>query len=137
MRDIGAHVEVVAGTPPLADTGSVVNGTSVDLTTKQSPHSGVLVAMAGAATGSPSAQTLNVKLQDSADDSTFADIVPAVAITEIAADNGKQVVDVDLRNLRRYVRAVTTVVLTGGSTPTWPVATALVMGGQEEIPIAG
>lgn len=132
-EDVGALLAPKVGTVPLADTGSTVNGTGVDRTTLGNPLSCVLVAMSGAATGTPTTQTFDAKLQDSADDASYADITGA-AITQQTADNGFQGLDVDLSGARRYVRAVSTVAFTGGTSPDWPVATAIVFGGSDTLP---
>ncbi len=59
--------------------------------------------------------TVDVKVQDSADDSTFADLSPALAITQMAdTDDGQMVViSVKEGSHRRYVRIVVTI--TGGA----------------------
>lgn len=59
--------------------------------------------------------TVDVKVQDSADDSSWADLSPAVAITQMAAtDDGKMpVISVKEGSHRRYVRVVVTI--TGGT----------------------
>ncbi len=138
-RDIGSALTTRVGTVPFADTGTVVNGTSVDRSAINTPLSCQLVGAAGAATGSPSAQTADFKIQDSADDSTFADFSDkdgAAALTQLAADNASAVRNVDLSGARQFIRVVSTVVLTGGASPTWPVASFMEFGGGSVVPTA-
>ena len=139
MRDIGANVRTVVGTPTANDSGGTVNGPDLDLAAQGSDgtkgeHSAVLWAQSGVASGTPTTQLFDAKLQDSADGSTYADIVPPVAITQIAADSGVEFVDVDIRKLRRHLRVVSTVAFTGGTTPAWPVSTMLVLAGARVLP---
>lgn len=137
--DVGAHVTPRIGTPVLADTGSTVNGTGIDRTTINTPLSVALVAQAGAVTGGPSAQTFDAKIQDSPDNSAWADFTDSNsngAITQQTADDAIATERVNLNAADRYIRAVTVVALTGGTSPTWPVSTALVFGGVDTVPTA-
>ena len=132
VRDIGAHTEFNVGTTPTNDDGSAaIEGTGVDTLGK---HSGTLYLATGAATGTPTTQTADCKLQDSADNSTFADVSPAIAVTQVAADSGTASVDFDARARRRFVRAVTTVAFTGGTTPAWASGATILMGGHDRLP---
>ena len=123
-RDIGAEVQVTANPDPDSAAG-VVDGTGIDRTDFSSC---VLKLSTGAATGGPSPQTADAKLQDSADNSNFADVTDG-AVTQITADSGEEFVDIDLSQLEQFVRVRRTVVLTGGASPTWAVSTELVFGG--------
>ncbi|MGA2332308.1 MAG: hypothetical protein ABSG75_11165 [Syntrophales bacterium] len=62
--------------------------------------------------------TLDVKIQDSADNSTFADLSPAVAFAQQNAA-GINHLGLDIRTVRRYVRAVATL---GGTSPNFNFA---------------
>lgn len=129
--DIGAEIKTVAGIPPTNAGAGAINGAAID---RQGFQSCTLQAACGAASGGPSAQTVDAKLQHSADGSTgWADIAGA-AVTQMAADNGDEEVDVDLSVARRYLRVVSTVALTGGTTPKLPVAATVVLGGADETP---
>jgi len=75
----------------------------------------------GAATGSPSSYTLDWKIQESDDDSTWSDCVQNRA-TQVTADESPQLIQA--RRSARYVRVVATVAFTGGTSPT------LDLGGQ-------
>lgn len=130
-KDIGAYVKAQAGINPQDSAAATINGAAID---RQDFDSCVLHAAAGAATGTPTAQTVDAKLQDSADGSTgWADIAGA-AITQITADNGEAEKDVVLSGAKRYIRAVITVGFTGGTSPKIPVAASVVLGGGRELP---
>lgn len=131
--DIGSHVNTVkGGIAAQADTASAAtNGTGFDRTGYMSCKAHLSV---GAATGSPTTSTVAFKLQDSADNSTFADFVPNTGAASIAAVSGKTAasfneVSINLLGAKKYIRAVGTSVIAGGTSPTQPYAVALVMGG--------
>jgi len=133
QRNIGAYVQhgqVIV----LNDSGTTTNGASLDRSGKLSA---VIMAQAGAASGTPTTQTYDVKLQDSADGTTFADITTVTsAVTQITADDTVEVLDIELTNVRKFVRLSTTVAFTGGTSPAWPCAATLVLGGGDVLPLA-
>ena len=73
----------------------------------------------GAASGTT--PTLNVKLQDSEDDSSFADIVGAT-FAEVTAANKIESIRFDVDAARRHVRAVATI---AGSSPSFACGVTL------------
>lgn len=83
---------------------------SASLGTQRCRHVDFFV-LVGAITG-----TIDVKVQDSADDSTFADLSPAVAVVQLAAtdDDKLLVLSVKEGSHREFVRVVVTP--TGGTT---------------------
>ncbi len=92
----------------------------------------------GAATGSPSAVSVTAKLQDSADGSTWADVVaddvnPTVQVA-VTAVNTQGFFAIDASRLKRYVRLVFTVAFTGGSSPTILMDAKFMAGGSVSIP---
>ena len=129
-HDIGAFVDPRANPVPASGAGAV-NGAAID---RQDFHSCVLLATTGAASGGPTTQTLDAKIQDSADGSTgWADVTGA-ATTQLTADNTETSIDFDLHATRRYIRVVQTIAFTGGASPAWPCATVLVLGGDRILP---
>ncbi len=131
MRDIGSFIKPAVGVKPTNDTGTVLTGTGIDRTGFESC---VLSVGTGAATGSPTAQTLDSKLQDSDTvGGTYVDIAGA-AITQIAADDGVAEVDVDLSIAKAFIRVVQTMVLTAGTSPAWPAKSDIILGGPVEVP---
>jgi hypothetical protein len=108
--------EVKALLPPAARTATA-NGSSVDVKDYVGGGKVVLHSAAGGGT-SP---TMDVKLQDSADDSTFADVSGKV-FTQVVGAASLQSMEVDLDSLRRYIRLVVTI---GGTSPTFTCDAAL------------
>jgi hypothetical protein len=106
FEDLGIAQSIV----PASRTVATVNGTGVDcLDVRQV---GALVHV-GAIGNSGTDTTLNVKLQDSDNDSDYYDLTSAAIVQlEYTDDNANPTIDVnlDLRRVkRRYVRAVGTV----------------------------
>lgn len=131
VSGIGPEIKIVTGTPPLAQTATAVNGTGID---RLGFDSCVLDVEAGAVTGGPSAFTLDSKIQHSdASGSGYADLSGA-AIPQITAASSRKRVTVNLKGAKRYVRVVTTVTLTGGTSPTCPNAAIVVLGAPDSLP---
>ena len=98
---------------------SSANGTGLDISTYEGL---ALVQLANNAT-SGTTPTLDVKIQDSADNSTFAD-VSGYSFTQVtAALSDPSTLEIDLRNVRQYIRAVATI---AGTTPSFACAVTLV-----------
>ena len=130
VYDIGSKVKMARSAAPIGAAGAV-NGAAID---RQGFGSCVLFLNTGAATGTPATQAADAKLQESADGSTGWTDIANAAVTQIVADNGSAYVDVNLRTIKRYVRVVQTIALTGGTTPAWPVASNVVLGGADVLP---
>ncbi len=116
VGEVSKVVELLAPATRTANT----NGTGVDRTGYE--H---LVALLDLASVSGTTPTFDVKIQDSADNSAFADFTPnllgtqndsSVSIAKFPQQTAAGIVhlDVDLRAARQYIRAVLTV---GGTTP--------------------
>lgn len=134
LHGIGSHIKLAVGTPPASAAGTV-NGAYID---RLGFDSCVLEAVAGAATGGPSGQTLDARLQHSdATGSGFVDFVPGAAgsgaVAQIAADSTRKRKSIDLRGAKRYIRVVNVVALTGGTTPTWPNYVGVILGGADSL----
>ena len=140
--DIGALLKEAIGTPAFADDGSTVNGAAID---REGHQSCALLAQGGAATGAPSAQTADFKIEDSADGSTgWADYITpqsgqvgapaAAAIAQQTADDFLVKLDVNLAGAKKFIRVTSVVVLTAGTSPTWPVSSAVLLGPKDELP---
>ena len=133
MTDLGGHGRSAVGTVA-ATAAASVNGTGID---SKGARSVKLILQTGAATGTPTAQTANSKLQSSATvGGTYADITGG-AVTEVTADNLQSQVEVDISGENRFIRVVTAVVLTAGTSPTWPQAAVMVFGGEQILPVSG
>lgn len=132
QRNIGAYVKAAKGINPAASAAATTNGAAID---RRGLLSCVLHAACGAAAGSPTAQTVDAKLQDSADGSTgWADIAGA-AVTQLTSNNTETQKDVNLSAAKRFVRVAVVVGFTGGTSPTIPVAATVLLGGADEVPV--
>jgi hypothetical protein len=133
MTNIGGYVKADKGIKVTNSVAATINGTYVD---RQDENSCTLVCQCGDASGSPTAQTVDCKLQHStATGSGFADVTNG-AITQITADDTLAYVDINMEGLNRYIRAVVTVAFTGGSTPAIPVSATIILGGGRDEPLA-
>ena len=132
-RDIDRQMKMEIGIDPEDSAPATINGAAIDRRSATgSGASAVLHVACGAATGSPSPQTVDGKLQDSLDgsggwaDISGTDIAQLTGDDEDASSPNRNLVDV-----KKFIRAVVTVVLTGGSSPTIPVAATICFGGRE------
>lgn len=103
---------------PAART-STTNGTGLDIST----YEGLALVQLANGTTSGTSPTLDVKIQDSADNSTFADVSGYSFSQVTAALSDPSTLKIDLRNVRQYIRAVATI---GGTTPSFACAVTLV-----------
>lgn len=96
---------------PTAARTATANGTGVDL----QQYSGDVAVVLDSAAGTGTTPTLDVKLQDSADNSSFADITGAT-FTQVTGTASQQKIVVNKDGAQRYVRAVATI---AGTTPSF------------------
>jgi hypothetical protein len=99
---------------------ATANGTGVDIS---SYCGNILVILNAAAATAGINPTLDVKIQDSADNSSFAD-VSGYAFTQVTTTDSLQGLSVDTRLCRKYIRVVITI--GGTSSPAFPVAVSAV-----------
>ncbi len=97
---------------------AAATGTGVDLLDYEGPI--VITQNHGVSTG-----TLAGKIQDSADNSAFADIVPAVSFAGETTTVGVQQVVVQSKQVRRYIRYL-------GTVGTGPQVVAVTMTGVKK-----
>jgi hypothetical protein len=116
--NLGDKLQVMRLIPAAAITADG-NGTGVDLQEYSGEMCAILDSAAG--TGDPD-NTLDVKLQDSADNSSFAD-VSGLVFTQVTDTAGIQKLSFNKDEVRRYVRAVKDV---GGTTPSFVASCSLV-----------
>src|SRR3989304_6036473 len=104
MRLIDLHNELTAIEilPPAARTATA-NGGGVDL----QGYVGSLKLILDSAAGTGTTPTMDVKIQDSADNTTFAD-VSGLTFTQVVGAASLQSLGVDTRAVKRYIRAVST-----------------------------
>lgn len=111
MFDANSENNQVSLLPPAARTATA-NGTSVDL----KDYIGRAKVILHSALGTGTTPTLDVKLQESDDNSTFTDISGAAFTQVTDAAASLQALSLDLDKTKRYVRAVSTI---GGTTPSF------------------
>lgn len=136
-KDIGGYV-LGAFTVPT----SQVAGTLASAAFDRSPVNGAqnfdsvfLFHACGAATGSPTAQTVDCKLQECATvGGTYTDVSPAVSLTQLTADDTSAYTKANVRNCLQFLKLLHTVAFTGGSTPAIPVSGAIIGGGAAYSP---
>ena len=138
---MGSYTKPVVGTVPAAASAGTRNGSTIDRRVNGAlALSANLFAATGAETGSPSARTVDAKIQDSADGSTgWADYIPpdqstVAAIAQITAASSSAEVDVKLSGAKRYIRVVEVLAFTSGTTPTLGVQTTVTLGGFDRTP---
>lgn len=140
---LGTLILSKIGTLPLANAAGTRNGTGVDRATPGGAlYMGVtLSAILGAETGTPTSFTADFKIQDSADNSTFADYVPPggvaadAAVTQMTAGSSIAEVDIDLSGAKRYIRVVEVIAITGGTSPKVPASSTLSLYGADRTPV--
>ncbi|MFA4871380.1 MAG: hypothetical protein WC623_24490 [Pedobacter sp.] len=123
MKILDLHNEVsvaslYAGTALLA--ASPISGTGVDIRDYQ----GVLKVILDSGAGGGTTPTLDAKLQDSANNTTFADIT-GKAFTQVTTAVSLQSLAIDTRAVRRYLRIYITITGTGAT-----YGLAVTMAGQ-------
>ena len=130
QHDSGAYVTSFLGFAPISTVPAVVTGPSIN---RVDFNSAKLSVSCGAATGAPTAQTVDGILQHSVDGSTAWADFGTFAITQLTADDTESSVDIDLSNARGFIRAEITVALTAGTTPEIPVAAVISLAGASRL----
>ncbi len=121
---------------PIASTGAVHTSAAID---RARHNVALFFIQGGAATGSPTGQTADFKIQESATSGgSYADAVAGqiggVAITQQVADDFGVELLVDLRGMLGFIKGLLTTTLTAGTSPTWPVSADVVLAGASELP---
>ena len=122
MKIIDVHGELLASNLIAGTYTADANGAGADL----QGYQGVLKIVLDSGAGGGTTPTLDVKIQDSTDNLTFADVSGKV-FTQVTDSASIQSLAIDTRAVRRYIRAVLTI---GGSTPTFGLA-AIVVGQKQ------
>lgn len=111
--------------PALARTANATS-TGVDMWASNRARGAVVMLSIGAATGTT--PTLDVKMQHSDNNSTFTDISGAAFAQKTAAGFA----ELDIKNTKRYIRAIGTV---GGTTPNFTYSVTAVVGDALDGPL--
>jgi len=128
-KDVGSHLKVIKGINPTNDTGTTIEGTGFNRVPSEDQNflSCVLQGAVGTVNGG-TLTTFDVKLQESSDDGAsdaYVDVTGA-AITQITAADTEGKIDIDLSGREKFVRAVVTTAVSGG---TVPVSATFTFGG--------
>jgi len=141
IRNGGVRAKAFFGTvPAAAKSAGTVNGTGIDRKPKGTTgfDSCKVTISNGVTSGTPTSFTNTVKVQDSADNSSFADYTPptgsASAVNSTASSIAE--LDVDLSMARRYIRVVETIAFVGGTAPTLLANETLLAFGTDEAPFS-
>jgi len=128
MRSVYDAIKVLSSLVPAVRTASA-NGTGVDT---KGYNSAMAVINAGDIDLVSTDETYAFKVQDSADNSTFADV--SGLTTTVTADDQVKVIRIDGlgTTIRRYVRVVATL---GGTTPSWPGSAVILLGRAFQEPV--
>lgn len=113
---------VVTALAPENSAAGTTDGAAIDGSGFRSAE---LFVHTGAVSGSPTAVSVQVKLQESDDASTWSDIAGATATLSGANQSGSVAVH---SITKRYLRAVRTVSFTGGTSPAVLNAAVVVLG---------
>ena len=113
-NDLKGHLTTSQIQPGAAKTATYNSANSIDLRGYAGEY--IVIQEVGAVSGTT--PTLDGKIQDSADNSSFADVT-GYTFTQVTAANSNQQLNVDTRKVRRYIRYVATI---GGTTPSFTMA---------------
>lgn len=128
MQKVFDNVAIKQSLLPAVITSST-NGTGVDTL---GFNDGMVQVLAGAIDLTTTDETYAFKVQDSDDNSTFAD-VSGLTTTVTAANQVKEIRLAELNLvLKRYVRVVATL---AGTTPSFAGAACIVLGNKEGSPV--
>lgn len=137
LHNIGSYVVPVTSVFPESAPAGTINGASIDRQLHNLPNSCVLHQIVGAETGAPTATSVQTKLQDSPDNSTWNDYKAGTQTVQetavLTATNGENTAAIDLGGANRFIRAVTIVSFTGGASPAIMVAADIILGGEREL----
>lgn len=135
-RELLNNTQVVYAAQPSTNlSAGDTNGLVID---RLNCNSAVISIATGAATGTPTAQSVVAKVYHG-DASDGSDAVPLVdrdgnniELAAITADNASTQLDVDILGAKKYLQIRFTTTFTGGTAPTIPVAGVIVLGDSED-----
>jgi len=148
MTDISSELKLLGLEVKKAQSAGAINGTGIDC--KQDVdgpfESAIAVASLGTAAGTPTAESLVIKIQhsdssgsgytDYADESgsTVATATGIASAAPATNDGARIQLAVRLKNAKRYVRIVATLGFTAGTSPTNGVVLGWIVGGGPRVP---
>lgn len=128
MRSVYDAIKSLFSIRPVTAT-STATGTGVDTL---GYNSAAVALEVGAVSGT--SPTLDVKIQDSADNSAFADVA-GLTFTQVTASNNSQILRIEGLNTatrRRYLRAVGTI---AGTSPSFAFGVEILLGRAFKEPV--
>ncbi len=131
MQDMGTTIKTVRALSPQAKDAGAVNGVGID---RSDFYDAIAAIEVGATSGSPTSFTVDAKIQDSDDDSTYADVA-GLTMAQIAAVDSHGEINFKLHGLRQFHRIVVTPAFVGGTSPDVLVSATLVMGAARNNPV--
>lgn len=140
--EIKTHYAAAATSATAGGAGdaTAVNGTGIDTTALGTKYESVAFALAATATlAATKTLTLTAKIQDSSDNSTFADLVSVATVLTLtgatggSTETGSAVVGVGLDQARQYVRVVFTPDLSASSTDTAEIVAVALFGRAAQV----
>lgn len=136
-------LNATAATAGGSGDNTAANGAGIDLAGLPARFNGAAFAIRANATLAQGKKlTVTAKIQDSANGTTWADLVAAATVLTLVGGTGGTteagvgVIGGDLRTARRYVRVVVTPDLDATATDTASVDAVCVLSGADELPAA-
>lgn len=123
--------------PQSISGSSDVNGVSIDKRALSYGNREAIVDIfAGAVGGTPDSFTVTVRVQDSANGSSWANVTDtdiADAAVVISAANGRAQIGIRLESTRQYVRIVALPAFVNGTSPSVLLAASLLLAAPERV----
>jgi hypothetical protein len=134
IRDLGGETKQVIAIAPISTTAATLTGVAID---RRGYQDVVFSFQRGEDSGTPDDFLMTGKIQESdASGSGFTDITGA-AITSLTQDSEVNAISnlrVNLRSTKRYIRAISAISFTAGSSPELAVAVLCTLGSADVIP---
>ncbi len=133
-RDLGYGIKQVACICQNA-SASTISGVDVDC---RDFESAMFSIIRGEESGSPSSWTLDLKIQEKDEGESYTDVTGAaiVQLTEDSEAMAIATIAMRLTSRKRYLRAVATLAMSGGSSPKLPIAVICSLGNAREVPVS-
>jgi hypothetical protein len=131
--------KIINNLAPIAGSDSDDNdGAAIDLVAQGQYHSGCVLCYSGAATGSPTGQSVVFTLEHSdesgANYTAVEDEDGNDLTATLDADNETAKISFRPNELKQYIRVNRVVTLDDGTTPKWPTGAMVLLGHGRDIP---
>lgn len=136
VKNAGAGLLVATGTIAHTKSSGVINGPAIERMLDESSqgyNSGFLFGAMADSVGAPTAVALAVHIEDSADGTTdWTDVSGLTHTTDI--ESGVEGTAVDLTGCRQFIRVVSEITHTGGTSPNSDYHSGIVLAGAVKKP---